>query len=492
MSGFEVTGDVTIFGTTTADGFYTIDGNSDQWNSAYSTVNSNSASWAGGSGVTVGLEGQIPFVAAGDADFEYGAMSYSSSTLSVTGDLDMTDGDLNNVGHIQFDITHGVDPAVGHLAWDSDAGTLGLGMVGDNVTLQIGQETVVYVRNKSGADIPNGKLVYTTGSQGNRLTIDLADNTDSDKFHILGMTTEDIDDNADGFVTTSGLVRGTGAQPINTSGFTEGDSLYLNSNGDYTNEHPSSSIVGTILFGHVVRSHANTGMILMTAPQSFSVGNDFDGTLRQSVVNKNSGVNAAAGFTAVNNANHFTTMGIACTGNTTFQDAGGDPVSVYYSPGYGDHWHAVDGAKDFVWFTDPTDSHNNSALNNEVMRLSSDGTLQLNQYTTNGYMRFVNSDGTVAVDSSLTLPIVSKTANYTVLATDYTILVDASSTAVTITLPASPSEGQLWNIKVKDSTNTVTISPNGNNLDGESSDIALIEDESITVQADNSGDFWIL
>jgi len=289
-------------------------------------------------------------------------------------DQDVLIGSTPEFGGIQFDLTY---TPIGHnegfLHWNDDEGTLELGMPGGEVILQIGHEALIRVTNKSGVDIKNGCLVYADGSQGNRLTVALADNTDSDKVHVLGMATEDIDDNSTGYISTFGKVRGSTLEPIDTSTFLEGDKLYLSTDGLWTNVHPPNSADAVIIVGRVSKVHTTMGVIEMTAAESFTLGNDFDGTLRQSVINKNTGTSAASGFTAVNNLGHFTTMGIAGSFNTTFPSE----VSIYYAPGYGDRWQAVDGNKDFVWFTDPTDSHNNSALSYERMRLTGAGHLRL-------------------------------------------------------------------------------------------------------------------
>lgn len=59
---------------------------------------------------------------------------------------------------------------------------------------------------------------------------------------------------------------------------------------------------------------------------------------------------------------------------------------------------------------------------------------------------------------ALGLPIVSKTANYTATAADYTILVDATAGAVTITLPAASSNrGRIFNIKKIDASGNAVI-----------------------------------
>ena len=80
----------------------------------------------------------------------------------------------------------------------------------------------------------------------------------------------------------------------------------------------------------------------------------------------------------------------------------------------------------------------------------------------------------------------TKTNDYTIVQSDYTILADATSNTVTITLPAAPNQGQIFNIKCIDSTFVCTVARNGKNIDGDASDITLIEDESITIQYDST------
>ena len=88
--------------------------------------------------------------------------------------------------------------------------------------LQVGQESWIRVRNNTGTTIANGKAVYITGRIGNRPTVALA-RADSDTTSlVLGLTTEPIGNNEDGFVTTRGLVRS-----IDTSLYKENDTLYL-------------------------------------------------------------------------------------------------------------------------------------------------------------------------------------------------------------------------------------------------------------------------
>lgn len=62
--------------------------------------------------------------------------------------------------------------------------------------------------------------------------------------------------------------------------------------------------------------------------------------------------------------------------------------------------------------------------------------------------------------------ISTKTANYTVLSTDYLIRCDTSGGGFTITLTSTPSAKQLVNIKKIAAANTLVIDGNGANIDG--------------------------
>jgi len=65
-------------------------------------------------------------------------------------------------------------------------------------------------------------------------------------------------------------------------------------------------------------------------------------------------------------------------------------------------------------------------------------------------------------------------------------LLDGSSGTCTLDLDASPVDGQRYEIKSIDSTNTVTIERNGNTIDGANSDITLATNESVTLIYDTT------
>ena len=92
-----------------------------------------------------------------------------NGTATVEGVFNAND-DVN-VKYIDFDLLYTDGNYEGRLQWNNEDGTLEYGLAGGNVNLQIGQEIVVRVTNKTGTDIPDGSAVYVSGAQGQRPTI---------------------------------------------------------------------------------------------------------------------------------------------------------------------------------------------------------------------------------------------------------------------------------------------------------------------------------
>ena len=168
---------------------------------------------------------------------------------------------LTNVRYIDFD-TESEPPThqEGRMHWNSEDGTIELGMPGGTVILQMGEELLVKVTNKTGSTIYNGTPVYVNGAQGSRPTIAPAQaNNAMTSLTVAGMTTEDIENNMSGYITNLGVVR-----DIDTSLFDAGDILYLSADnpGELVTTPPSAPnfVVG---FGVVLFSSAEDGMVLV-------------------------------------------------------------------------------------------------------------------------------------------------------------------------------------------------------------------------------------
>ena len=181
------------------------------------------------------------------------------------------------LGNLEFDNTPTNIPTnAGSLVWNDTDGTLDLKLKGGNVTLQIGQEQVSRVVNKTATNITlleaNYQVVRVTGAQGQRLKVDLALATnDLLSAETIGLVTETILNNQDGFITTSGLVRN-----INTTGslqsetWADGDIIYLSPTtaGNITNIKPIAPN-RIIILGYVVYAHITQGTIFVKVDTSF-------------------------------------------------------------------------------------------------------------------------------------------------------------------------------------------------------------------------------
>lgn len=178
------------------------------------------------------------------------------------------------VDRLQFDTTQVGSTAEGQMAWNSDEGTVEIGMPGGNVNLAVGQEMYVPRRckNTTGSDIPNGSLVYINGVSGNTPTIALADADLENASHkTIGMTTEDIGNNNTGYVTTFGIVR-----DVNTNAYTVGTELWLSSTaGGYTSIQPMPP-KHSVSIGYVLRQNASEGEILVNIRNGYDIADMHD------------------------------------------------------------------------------------------------------------------------------------------------------------------------------------------------------------------------
>jgi hypothetical protein len=195
----------------------------------------------------------------------------------ATEDVDLGEFEIK-AGQVEFDQTPTGTAGVGVMRWNDSDGTVDLGLKGGNVTLQVGQEQVLRVVNKTATNIDlleaNYQAVRVTGAQGQRLKVDLAQATnDTLSAETIGLVTETINNNQEGFITTSGLVRG-----INTTGslqgetWADGDILYLSPTtaGNATKVKPVAPN-HLIILGYVIRAHINQGSIFVKVDNGYEL-----------------------------------------------------------------------------------------------------------------------------------------------------------------------------------------------------------------------------
>jgi len=199
----------------------------------------------------------------------------------------------------------------GELSWNDTEKTLDLVTGADNVTLQLGQEVVMYVRNTTGSQISDGDVVMVNGSQGNKPTITLAQaDTVANARKTIGVATQPIPNNSNGFITLIGNVRDL---VLDDGTYTEGDVVYLSSTvaGGITLTQPDISVE----LGHVLAtsSGGNTNGIL-----SVNINNESAVHELEQVVDANTAA-IALNTAKVTNATHTGDV----TGDTALTIAAG-------------------------------------------------------------------------------------------------------------------------------------------------------------------------
>lgn len=170
---------------------------------------------------------------------------------------------------VMFDVTPDTSQSlrVGEARWNTADGTLDL-QISENVTLQLGQEQNKRFRNNTEATIVNGSAVYITGSTGTFATMSLAQaNVESTSSVVIGVTTEDVAKNKEGYVTTFGLVR-----DIDTSALTEGAAVWLSPStpGALTTTKPSAPN-HLVLIGYCIRSHPKLGSVFVKVQNGYEI-----------------------------------------------------------------------------------------------------------------------------------------------------------------------------------------------------------------------------
>jgi hypothetical protein len=109
------------------------------------------------------------------------------------------------------------------------------------------------VINKSGSAIPAGTPVYASGFDNTSSKTTVSKSLPSTENPILGLAKTSIADDSEGIVVVAGVM-----ENINTSGFENGDTLYVGSSGGLSSTQ-SGGAVG------VVAHAASSGVIIVEA-----------------------------------------------------------------------------------------------------------------------------------------------------------------------------------------------------------------------------------
>lgn len=148
--------------------------------------------------------------------------------------------------------------AQGKVFYDATNKTLAYYNDEADVTMNIGQEDWIRVRNNNSYTIRNGQVVFINGSASGVPTINLARSNTGSTASAVGFATHDIEGSTFGYVTAFGVVHS-----INTNTFATGATVYLSptTSGSYTTTRPIQPNM-TVELGKVVAKGTTTGSIL--------------------------------------------------------------------------------------------------------------------------------------------------------------------------------------------------------------------------------------
>jgi hypothetical protein len=168
----------------------------------------------------------------------------------MSGNLDLANNNLLNLGYIDAtEITPPASPASTKLRLyvEDVKGFSFFSFVDDTgMVRKIVRDSVFVGKNITGSAIAIGTPVYASGSSGNVPTLAVADSDNLATMPSIGITAEEIANNAFGRVMQVGLL-----ENFDTNAFTEGDILFVASGGGLTTTAPLwpnlRQEVGTVL-----------------------------------------------------------------------------------------------------------------------------------------------------------------------------------------------------------------------------------------------------
>ena len=196
--------------------------------------------------------------------------SGSGSGVPYTGatqNVDLGEFELK-AGQIELDQSPTGIAGVAVTRWNDTIGSTETTLKGGSVVLKNGVDLVARVVNKVTPNTTLTKAAYQavriSGAQGQRLAVSLAQaNNDNNSSDTIGLVTETIATNQEGFILTVGQL-----EDINTTGslqgetWADGDVLYLSPTtaGRITNVKPTAP-QHIVVIGYVEYAHANHGKI---------------------------------------------------------------------------------------------------------------------------------------------------------------------------------------------------------------------------------------
>ena len=245
-----------------------------------------------------------------------GFVPYTGATTNVNlGEFALS------AGQVTLDTSPTGTAAVATTRWNDTNGVSETTLKGGSVILKNGMDLVARVVNKVTPNATLTKAAYqavrVSGAQGQRLAVALAQaNNDANSADTIGLVTETIATNQEGFIMTVGQL-----ENINTTGslqgetWADGDVLYLSPTtaGAITKVKPTGN-GHIVVIGYVEYAHANNGKIYVKVMNGWELDELHDVAIVSPANNealiyesstslwKNKTIATALGFTPVTSA----------------------------------------------------------------------------------------------------------------------------------------------------------------------------------------------
>ena len=214
---------------------------------------------------------QLPILTASTGQDLYYVVDVNDPTDDPSGSSKQITRDdiLKNVNQIDFNTSGTTNPTGGTMYYDYNENALSYKPITNqnDVTVNLGQESLIRVYNGLPTTILNGQVLHITGATSGVPTVALANAsklgatfTDS-LAQTSGVATHDIPSGEYGFMTNFGVVR-----DLNTTAFTVGQEVFLSDtiDGALTNDPNNIAFTSRIsTVGYCLESNATTGKILV-------------------------------------------------------------------------------------------------------------------------------------------------------------------------------------------------------------------------------------
>lgn len=291
-----------------------------------SGITASSATYNGSAAVTISNAAPMVYPASGiplSTGTAWGT-SYSTTGTGTVVAL-ATAATLNNPtvsDYTAYTPTTAPTYVEGRVFYDSTAKTLNYYNDNSQMSVNIGQEQIVRVRNQTGSTIADGTVVYISGATGQTPLVTKAIATSYTTADVIGVTTTNIADNGFGYVTINGTVNG-----LDTSAFADGDAVYLSASvaGAYTATEPTSPNY-SIQIGVVIYSHGVNGKLLVAIQNKSVEVQHIIGTVAIANGGTNGTATPTAGAVPYGTGTAYAFSSVGTTGQVLTSNGSGAPT----------------------------------------------------------------------------------------------------------------------------------------------------------------------